>query len=198
MVMYSERALLKELLAESFLAFAGIRGKYDYLSTVIDGEAFRSFVAHICEHHAKFREAFNRALDDYRAEFRFRFKNYPFPRLEEGEVPFWKVSDGVRERCFAGDTGALDDGSGAILPRAAALTMFLRLRECDLFLHGVGGANYEWVVDRVIERFFGAVPPPYAVASGTFLLPGFAEREFPYFFFDPGRIRECLAGAMGG
>ena len=37
-------------------------------------------------------------------------------------------------------------------PRALALTLFLRLIVCDQFVHGIGGALYDEVTDRVITR----------------------------------------------
>ncbi len=72
------------------------------------------------------------------------------------------------------------------------MTLFLRLYKTDIFIHGVGGRNYEWIQDRIIEKFFKNPPPPYAVISGVFLSKGFKTRDFPYFFFNPGRIKGSL------
>ena len=58
-----------------------------------------------------------------------------------------------------------------IRPRALAMTLFFRLFCCDLFIHGIGGARYERVNDRILAGFFGVdPPPPYAAASATLLL----------------------------
>lgn len=60
-------------------------------------------------------------------------------------------------------------------PRALTLTCFLRLFMADLFVHGIGGARYDAVTDRVIERWFGVRPPAFAVTTATLLFPEPAE-----------------------
>ena len=58
-----------------------------------------------------------------------------------------------------------------IRPRALVTTMMLRLLASDLFIHGIGGAKYDQVTDRIIEEFFGIEPPGFLTATGTRLLP---------------------------
>lgn len=180
---------LKNTLAESFLEYYGIERDYCFVSDVVDSKEFLDFFKRIHKDDNSFREVFNTALDDYKKEYRFRFKNFPFPKLEEGELPFWVVDSGKRERCFKKDVDLSKLENIKIFPRALTLTIFLRLYFCDIFIHGIGGANYEWVSNKVIERFFGLRPPPYAVISGTYLLEGFDQRESPYFFYSPEDIR---------
>jgi hypothetical protein len=55
--------------------------------------------------------------------------------------------------------------------RALITTMAARLLLGDLFIHGIGGAKYDQLTDRIIARFFGFEPPGYMVASGTLRLP---------------------------
>lgn len=55
--------------------------------------------------------------------------------------------------------------------RALTTTLFARLFLGDLFLHGIGGAKYDVVTDRLMERFFGLRPPAYMVLSATLQLP---------------------------
>lgn len=57
-------------------------------------------------------------------------------------------------------------------PRALVTTMFARLVLSDLFLHGIGGGKYDQLADRIIEKFFGVVPPAFQVVSATIRLPG--------------------------
>lgn len=57
-------------------------------------------------------------------------------------------------------------------PRALVTTMFARLVLSDLFLHGIGGGKYDQLADRIIEQFFGVVPPAFQVVSATVRLPG--------------------------
>ena len=57
-----------------------------------------------------------------------------------------------------------------VRPRALTLTMFVRLLLSDLFIHGIGGAMYDQMTDRVMDQLFG-VRPAYACASAGWLLP---------------------------
>jgi hypothetical protein len=64
--------------------------------------------------------------------------------------------------------------------RALLTTMMARVLSGDWFAHGIGGAKYDQMTDRIIERFFGLQPPSYQVVSGTLLLPikrGLGSRE---------------------
>lgn len=56
-------------------------------------------------------------------------------------------------------------------PRALALTMYLRLLACDVFIHGIGGAKYDQITDDVIRRLFGIEPPGYSCVTATLRLP---------------------------
>ncbi|UCD15364.1 MAG: hypothetical protein JSV34_06525, partial [Candidatus Omnitrophota bacterium] len=186
------KELLKEVLADSFLDFFGIEKNYIFLSQLLGTDEYRDFVMRIHKEAQLFRDVFNKALDSYRQNFRFRYKNFPFPKLIDRELPLWVVKDKVRQRCFTDNF----DVKARIFPRAAALTIFLRLYKFDVFIHGVGGANYEWVCDRVIEDFFKARPPLYAVISATFLIDDFKERNLPYFLFSPVKVKETVGKFM--
>lgn len=58
-----------------------------------------------------------------------------------------------------------------IRSRALVTTLWARLALSDLFLHGIGGAKYDRVTDRLIETFFGLAPPGIMVVSATLYLP---------------------------
>ena len=58
--------------------------------------------------------------------------------------------------------------------RALTTTLFARLFLSDLFVHGIGGAKYDEITDRLIARFFGLQPPKFLTLSATAWLP-FAE-----------------------
>ncbi len=63
------------------------------------------------------------------------------------------------------------EGDGIKLrPRALITTMYARLVLSDLFLHGIGGAKYDQLTDRIVQRFFGVQPPEYMTMSATVLL----------------------------
>ena len=67
--------------------------------------------------------------------------------------------------------GRLKDVAVKIRPRALMTTMYARLALSDLFIHGIGGAKYDVVTDKIIGDFFDLAPPRFVAASATFRLP---------------------------
>lgn len=74
------------------------------------------------------------------------------------------------------------DAAGALLawlrghnlrlaPRALTLTTVLRLLVADQFAHGIGGGQYDQVLDRLIARHLGLEPPRFAVTTATLFFP---------------------------
>ena len=62
-------------------------------------------------------------------------------------------------------------------PRALALTMFLRLIVCDQFVHGIGGALYDEITDRIIKRRLAIESPHFCVTTATLLFPTAVGKE---------------------
>jgi hypothetical protein len=58
-----------------------------------------------------------------------------------------------------------------IRSRALTTTLFARLYLSDLFIHGIGGAKYDEMTDRLMSRFYGVDAPGYLTLSGTWHLP---------------------------
>ncbi|WP_417397885.1 hypothetical protein [Gimesia chilikensis] len=65
--------------------------------------------------------------------------------------------------------------------RALTTTLFARLFLGDLFVHGIGGAKYDEMTDRIFTRFFHLVPPRYLTLSATRYLP----------FCEAFNVQEC-------
>ncbi len=124
------------------------------------------------------------------------------------EAPFWIWhAGGRRERLFVRVEGALvrlyEDGfergtldsssfeaaaaSWATLvdngvkvrPKALSNTIFMRMFVADLFIHGIGGAKYDEVTDRIIRRFYSVEPPPHATVSATLMIDWGREKTDP-------------------
>ena len=55
-------------------------------------------------------------------------------------------------------------------PKAVPLTLFARLFLADWFVHGLGGAEYEPVTDRIIRDYYRIEPPAFGVATCTMTL----------------------------
>ena len=56
-------------------------------------------------------------------------------------------------------------------PRALALSAFARLLLADLFIHGIGGAKYDELMEEWIAALLGAPPGPACCVSATACLP---------------------------
>lgn len=67
--------------------------------------------------------------------------------------------------------GELSASGVAIRPRALVTTLYARLVLSDLFLHGIGGAKYDEITDRLAHDFCHWTPPAYLTLSATFRLP---------------------------
>ena len=58
-----------------------------------------------------------------------------------------------------------------ISPRALTLTAVLRLLLADQFVHGIGGGQYDQVLDELIWRHFKLEPPRFSVTTATLIFP---------------------------
>jgi hypothetical protein len=100
---------------------------------------------------------------------------------------------------FAGDGFTLDPAAGGwesaralgrwlmqhrlrLAPRALTLTAVLRLLVADQFIHGIGGGQYDQVLDGLIARHLKIEPPAFAVTTATLFFPDAV-----------GQPRVCLA-----
>lgn len=76
--------------------------------------------------------------------------------------------------------------------RALTTTLFARMFLADTFVHGIGGAKYDEMTDRIISQFWGISAPAYATISASLYLP-FAQ-PFDVTSADERRLREYLRG----
>jgi hypothetical protein len=90
---------------------------------------------------------------------------FPFDPHADG----WTAADSLAK--FLSQSGL------RLSPRALTLTLFLRLFLADQFVHGIGGARYDQITDRVIERFFCLPAPAFTVATATLLFPAAVGRR---------------------
>ena len=85
-----------------------------------------------------------------------------------------------------------------LAPRALTTTMVIRLLLADQFVHGIGGARYDQVTDKLIARHFGLEPPRFAVTTATLHFPGAAGRTrvcVPCVREEGHRLRHRVLGA---
>jgi hypothetical protein len=82
-------------------------------------------------------------------------------------------------------------------PRALTLTMYLRVFVVDQFVHGIGGAQYDQITDRIIASYFNITPPRFCVATATMYLPEAVGRSrvcVPCVAQEGHRLRHSLLG----
>ncbi len=163
----------------------------DYLdssvSALCGSRPYRVFSSNIIRKLNEFTTIYNNELQQYRILHKLRYPANPFPDLAKvdkwEETPFWVMAGGGREKLFARSSGGeitiksdhleespLDEvvnGGVTIRPRAIVLSIYQRLFLCDLFIHGVGGAKYDTITDKIINRFYRLTPPSYACVSAT-------------------------------
>ncbi len=138
------------------------------LSGLIELPAARAFLAAIVSAGRGFSEAYNSALDAYRAAHRIRNAANPFPNMklaaESWELPLWRFGREGRLPVFGpGETGTV----GSIAPRGSIVTLLLRGLCSDLFIHGLGGGTYDPFVSDFARSFLSQELPSFVVASRT-------------------------------
>lgn len=85
-------------------------------------------------------------------------------RLYAGEKPLgdWPASGETEPADLAAQLRAW-----GVRPRALSLSAFLRMFVADVFIHGIGGAKYDAMMEPVVDRFFGAAPRAMACVTAT-------------------------------
>jgi len=68
-----------------------------------------------------------------------------------------------------------------IRPKAVTLTLFARLYLADLFIHGTGAVNYEYITDSLIRDFYKKPNVNFGIATATMTLP--QDDNYRDFFF---------------
>lgn len=162
-------------------------------------DPFYEFLTYWMSHLPELSEAYNKALDDYRAKYGIKHDLTPLPNLKFEnwwfEIPFWGVTKyNQRQSLWAKDDGKhvvfkiKGGGEGTfqaghdnlkaelatlpikIWPKALPQTFFCRIYLCDFFIHGIGGSTYEEVNDLFIEKMLGVKPPAFGTATATWLV----------------------------
>jgi len=110
------------------------------------------------------------------------------------ELPFWLVlPDGQREPLYttsnrngkikisipSAELGDFESACDGILknilnrhgyrlrPKAVTLTLFARLFLGDWFVHGIGGIDYEFITEHILEDYYGIKGLNFGVATAT-------------------------------
>lgn len=84
----------------------------------------------------------------------------------------------------------IQDARVRLRTRALTTTLFSRICLSDLFIHGIGGAKYDAMTDRIAWRFFGVRLPDYLTLSATIWLP--LGQPHPVTSGDVSRLQQML------
>ena len=89
--------------------------------------------------------------------------------LSDGREEFARLPLSPTDGCVLCGRGAPRIAQKGIRLRARALTttLFARLCLADLFVHGIGGAKYDEMTDRILTRFFGVPVPGFLTMTAT-------------------------------
>jgi hypothetical protein len=93
--------------------------------------------------------------------------------LSDGKVEFARLPLAPdREACCAVEVlRELPKQGIRLRARALTTTLFSRLCLADLFVHGLGGAKYDEMTDRIMSRFVGVTPPGFLTLTASLYLP---------------------------
>lgn len=101
----------------------------------------------------------------------------------------WDAADGLRRWLVAHQL--------RLSPRALTLTAVLRLLVVDQFVHGIGGGQYDQVLDGLILRHFSIDPPRFSVTTATLFFPEAATQSricLPCIAQEGRRLKHSLLG----
>lgn len=181
-------------------------------------EFFCWLVNQFVAEHARFASIYNEELHAYRKEHRIRSVNHPVADLlvttDLIELPFWVWQTGTTQRgrlcarqlngttqliaLIAGKETVITQDSALntqhfsgwkIRPKALITSMMFRLFLSDLFVHGIGGAIYDELTDRIFAKFWNVKLPRFAIVTATLRLPW--DRQ-PVTQDDPLELRQTL------
>ena len=79
-------------------------------------------------------------------------------------------ADGSAEEAVTALAGLSERGI-RLRTRALTTTLFARIFLADLFVHGIGGAKYDVMTDRICDQFYRLAPPQFLTVSATLHLP---------------------------
>ncbi len=93
--------------------------------------------------------------------------------LARGQAPIGELRLHPEAEATEGvaDLAGLAQAGWKVRTRALTTTLFARLCLADLFIHGIGGAKYDEITNRILERFCGLTPPAFLTLTATLHLP---------------------------
>ena len=91
-------------------------------------------------------------------------------RTDNAQIGHLRLDDLAATRQHA-EAWPIERAGWQLRPRALTLSCFARFLLADLFIHGIGGARYDEMMEDFARAFFGVAPPPLGCVSATLHLP---------------------------
>ena len=88
----------------------------------------------------------------------------------------------------------LSENKCMIRPKAVTLTLFTRLYPADLFVHGTGAENYEYITDHLIRDYYRIPRLSFGIATATMTLPADVNNRNPEIPTEVLNYREFFFG----
>jgi hypothetical protein len=156
-------AKLSVLINEFLMNQLNVQVKPIYVSDLVKTQSFKEILQQIKIEHQRFREIYNRKLDEFRKIHHIKNPHYPFSNLKENELPFWKSDGYMRQTLTIED----DINKNHIFPKAITLSICIRIFLSDLMIHGTGGGFYDLLSEEILKEFFKEELSPHIVSTAT-------------------------------
>ena len=146
----------------------GLRGQLLFATQLASTDLFSSLVAQMRDEPDRFVQTYNAAVA---RRPHAGVSTLEFDEMNHRhELPLWRIRPGIaRQRVFVNDLDSIPGGE--LAPRALLMTALLRLAGCELFIHGVGGAQYDQVTEDWIRVWLGVDLAPATLTTATLRLP---------------------------
>ncbi len=93
------------------------------------------------------------------------------------ELPFWKIEGTSRTQVRVREKEPVD--KSGLIPTGLLMTAIMRSQLCELFIHGLGGYEYDQITTDWISTWLGKDLAPIVGASATLTLPFEHDHEIP-------------------
>jgi hypothetical protein len=96
---------------------------------------------------------------------------------ESVELPLWRVEAHARTQVIVRDGDSIDRMN--LMPTGLLMTAIMRTQLCELFIHGLGGYEYDQITEHWIRNWMGEELAPAVGASATMTIEHSSDHDIP-------------------
>lgn len=93
------------------------------------------------------------------------------------ELPLWRVEGHARTQVIVRDGESFDRSN--LMPTGLLMTAIMRSQLCELFIHGLGGYEYDQITEHLIRNWRGEELAPAVGASATMTIEHTSDHDIP-------------------